>query len=167
GGDGPYTGVVYAVEPGIEQTTRALTVRARVGNPGNVLTPGAFAEVQLVLERVEDALVVPTASVVPGVDSAAVYVVREGKAVRRPVRTGIRTPDRVQVLGRVAVGDTVLTSGVDQVRPGQSVRVAGAGRGEGRESQAPGGVRRDSTSPDTSRRTAGRQVGTLQTPAPH
>ncbi len=131
GESGVYTGAVYAVEPGISQSTRALTVRARVGNAGDVLTPGAYAEVRLVLTEVPDALVVPTAALLPGVDSAAVFVVQGGKAVRRAVRTGIRTPDRVQVLGRVAPGDTVLTSGIDQVRPGQSIKVAGAGRGDG------------------------------------
>ena len=128
GEEGTFEGAVYAVEPGVDQTTRSLTVRARVGNAAGALTPGAFANVQLALERVEDALVAPPAAVVPGVDSAAVFVVAGGKASRRAVQTGIRTADRVQVTGPVAAGDTVLTSGVDQVRPGQAIRVAGAGR---------------------------------------
>jgi membrane fusion protein (multidrug efflux system) len=122
-----FRATVYAVEPSVSQATRAFTVRARTANPGG-LTPGTFAQVELVTDRAEDALVVPASAVVPGVDSAAVYVVVGGKAERRSVLTGIRTTDRVQVVGAVSEGDTVLTSGVDVVRPGQAVRTSAAAR---------------------------------------
>lgn len=121
-----FRATVYAVEQAVDQSTRAFTVRARTPNPGGVLIPGAFAEVELVLAEEPDALVVPASSVVPGVDSAAVFVVRGGEAQRRAVLTGIRASDRVQILGDVQAGDTVLTSGVDQVRPGQPIRIARA-----------------------------------------
>ena len=119
-----FRAVVYAVEPSVSQATRAFTVRARLANPGG-LQPGAFASVELVVNRAPEALAVPAQSVVPGVDSAAVFVVVGGVAERRSVVTGIRTADRVQVTGNVAAGDTVLTSGTDQVRPGQAVRTSG------------------------------------------
>ena len=122
-----FRATVYAVEPNVSQTTRAFTVRARTPNPGG-LVPGAFAQVELVTNRAENAVVVPASAVVPGVDSSAVFVVVDGKAVRRSVLTGIRTSDRVQVVGAVSQGDTVLTSGTDQVRPGQAVRTSPAPR---------------------------------------
>ncbi|HEX8297846.1 MAG TPA: efflux RND transporter periplasmic adaptor subunit [Rubricoccaceae bacterium] len=122
-----FRATVYAVEPNVSQTTRAFTVRARTPNPGG-LTPGAFAQVELVTERAEDAIVVPASAIVPGVDSSAVFVVVNGKAERRSVLTGIRTSDRVQVVGPVSRGDTVLTSGTDQIRPGQAVRTSPTAR---------------------------------------
>lgn len=122
-----FRATVYAVEPNVAEATRAFTVRAQTANPGG-LTPGAFAQVELVTERADDAVVVPASAVVPGVDSSAVFVVVGGTAERRSVRTGIRTSDRVQVVGDVSAGDTVLTSGTDQVRPGQAVRPTPAGR---------------------------------------
>jgi membrane fusion protein, multidrug efflux system len=121
-----FRATVYAVEQAVDAATRAFTVRARTPNPGGTLGPGAYAEVELVLDRVDDAFVVPAGAIVPGPDSSAVFVVERGIASRRPVATGIRTADRVQVIGAVAAGDTVLTSGVDQVRPGQPVRIARA-----------------------------------------
>ncbi len=124
GQDRTFRATVYAIERAVHASTRAFTVRARTPNPGGVLGPGAYAEVELVLDRVDDALIVPTGAIVPGVDSAAVFVVVDGQAERRPVALGIRAADRVQVIGGVAAGDTVLTSGVDQVRPGQPVRVS-------------------------------------------
>jgi membrane fusion protein (multidrug efflux system) len=122
GQEGTFRAAVYAVEGAVDPATRAFAVRARTANPGD-LTPGAFAQVELALDRVDDALVVPASAVVPGVDSAAVFVVEDGKAARRAVATGIRTADRVQVSGAVAPGEVVLTSGLEQVRPGQPVRV--------------------------------------------
>lgn len=127
GAEGLRTAVVYAIEPGVEAATRAVTVRARVANPGGALQPGAFAEVSLVLDRVEGALLVPTVALEAGADSASVFVLRGGTAERRPVRVGLRTADQVQVTGGLSAGDTVLTSGFDGLRPGAKVRVARAG----------------------------------------
>ena len=122
----PFTATIYATEPAVDPATRAFTVRARARNPGGVLQPGAFAEVELVLDAVEDALLIPTASVVTGADSTTVFVLQDGTAVPRAVETGVRTADRIQVTRGLSAGDVVLTSGLDEVRPGQPVRTGGA-----------------------------------------
>ena len=122
----PFVATVYATEPNVDPATRAFTVRARVRNPGNVLRPGAFAEVELVLDEVEGALLIPTAAVTTGADSTTVWVLRGGAAVPRSVTTGVRTADRVQVTSGLSASDVVLTSGLNQVRPGQAVRPGGA-----------------------------------------
>lgn len=126
GRDAPVLGTVYAIDPAVDANTRTFLVRARVGNPDGDLQPGAFAEVQLPVDRREGVKVVPAVAVVPGLDSAAVFVVKGGKARRVPVLTGLRTRDAVEVAGAVQPGDTVLTSGMDEVRPGQSVTLARA-----------------------------------------
>jgi membrane fusion protein (multidrug efflux system) len=128
GQDRTFRASVYAIEQAVESATRSYTVRARTDNSQGLLSPGSYAEVELVLARVDDALSVPAGAVVPGVDSAAVWLVRAGSAERRTVATGLRTADRVQVIGAVAAGDTVLTSSVDQVRPGQAVRAVVSGQ---------------------------------------
>ena len=122
----PFVATVYAIEPNVDPATRAFTVRARVRNPGNVLQPGAFAEVELVLDEVPDALLIPTAAVTTGADSTTVWVLQGGAAVPRSVTTGVRTADQVQITSGLSAGDVVLTSGLNQVRPGQAVRTGGA-----------------------------------------
>ena len=117
---------VYATEPNVDAATRAFTVRARVRNPGGVLVPGAFAQVALVLDEIPEALLVPTASLITGADSTTVFVVRDGTAVPRAVTTGVRTADRIQVTSGLTSDDVVLTSGLNQVRPGQAIRTGGA-----------------------------------------
>lgn len=135
----PVLGSVYAFEPAIYPGTRTFLVRARVGNAGDVLQPGAFAEVKATVGSRENALVVPTTALVPGLDSAAVFTVRSGKARRIAVLTGTRTRDRVEVIGQVAPGDTVLTSSFDELRPGASVSLA---RPDGESGGPSGGATR-------------------------
>ncbi|CAN5495397.1 hypothetical protein BH23BAC4_BH23BAC4_05860 [soil metagenome] len=98
-------------------------MRARAANPASRLTPGSFAEVALVFERVADAAMIPTVAVTAGADSNWVYTVRDGRAFRRGILTGVRTGDMIQVVEGLSVGDTVLTSGFDELRPGQPVRI--------------------------------------------
>lgn len=127
GQDAPFTATVYATEPAVDASTRSFTVRARVGNTGGTLKPGSFAEVGLVLATVADALLVPTVSVITGGDSTTVYLLKNGRAQPRAVQTGVRTADMVQITAGLAAGDTVLTSGFDEVRPGQPVRATFSG----------------------------------------
>ncbi len=117
---------VLASEPAVDPVTRAFTVRARVGNADDVLRPGAFANVQLVLGAVDDALLIPTASVITAADSNRVFVLSQGTAVSRVVTTGVRTADRIQITSGLSAGDVVLTSGLDEVREGQPVQAGGA-----------------------------------------
>ena len=129
GGDGPYVAEVYAAEPGVSAATRAFTVRARTRNDGARLQPGGFAEVELVFDTVDDALMVPASAVVPGAardgSGPSVWLAQGGLAVPREVTTGVRTADEVQITAGVAAGDVVLTSGFETVRPQLPIRTGG------------------------------------------
>jgi membrane fusion protein (multidrug efflux system) len=126
GSDRKYTGEVYAIDPRIDAGTRTVLLRAVSPNPDNRLLPGTFANVSFTLSRVADALLVPSAAVIPGLTEKNVFVVQEGRAVRRAVQTGIRTETSVQILEGLAPGDVVITSGVQQLRPGMSVQFSAA-----------------------------------------
>lgn len=115
-------GSIYAVEPRIDVTTRTVQIRAICPNPDGRLLPGAFANVEVVLAQVKDALLVPAVAVIPGVSEKNVFVVTDGKASRRTVETGTRTESMVQILTGLRAGDVVITSGLQQVRAGLAVQ---------------------------------------------
>ena len=100
-------------------------MRARCPNPDRALVPGAFADVRLVVERIADAITVPAIAVVPELGGRKVFVLVEGRAEARPVVTGIRTEDRVQVVSGLEVGELVITTAVQQLRPGLEVEAEG------------------------------------------
>lgn len=115
--------IVYAFEPAVDVQTRALKVRALCHNTHNALLPGAFAKVLVPMQRIEDALMVPSQAIIPDVRGQKVMVTRRGKAALLPVEVGLRNDSTVQVTKGLQVGDTVLTSGMMQLRPDMEVHV--------------------------------------------
>ena len=128
GAEGAFRGEVYAVEPRVDVGTRTLQIRARVPNPDGQLLPGAFADLELIVAEIEDALPVPAIAVISELGGKRVWVIENGRAVPRTVETGIRTEEVVQITDGLAPGDTVLTSGLQTVRAGQPVQVQDATR---------------------------------------
>lgn len=123
GVDSTFTGEVYAIEPRISRDTRSISIRARSENSGRLLFPGAFANITLVLDEIDDALMLPTISVVPELNSQKIYMIKNGVVEEVRVQTGLRTSDNVQIISGVAPGDTVLTTGILQANPGTEVEI--------------------------------------------
>lgn len=117
------TADVYAMEPRINTETRTLTLRALSENKDRKLLPGMFVRINLVLDVNENAIMIPAQAMIPEMEGYKVYVVEEGKAVEKSVRTGVRTADRVEVIDGLQQGDSVLTTGILQVKAGTPVRV--------------------------------------------
>ncbi|KAF0199706.1 MAG: RND family efflux transporter MFP subunit [Bacteroidetes bacterium] len=111
--------VISAIEPQINPATRNLRVRARLS--GGMISPGAF--VKIFLNEKVSGIVVPTNAIIPDALSSQVVLVKGGKAVFQNVETGIRNSDMVEITGGLAVGDTVIVSGVLYVRPNGDVRI--------------------------------------------
>ena len=123
-----FVGEVTAVEPQIDTSTRNLTVRARVANPGDELLPGVFASVTLQQGAPKQYITLPNAAVVYNPYGDTVYLVKdEGKgpdgkprlvAEQRFITTGPQRGDQVAVLKGLKPGDTVVTSGQLKLRNG-------------------------------------------------
>jgi membrane fusion protein, multidrug efflux system len=141
GGDQQAKGEIYAYDPRIDVTTRTLLIRALCPNPELRLLPGAFANVEIVLDQLNDALLVPAVAVVPGLSEKNVFVIDDGKAVRRAVEIGMRTESMVQILSGLKAGDTVITSGLQQMRSGLPVRAMTANGDENSAAPQPKPVR--------------------------
>ncbi|MDX1672172.1 MAG: efflux RND transporter periplasmic adaptor subunit, partial [Balneolaceae bacterium] len=118
-----FEGRIYAIEPRIDSQTRTLQLRAYSNNDEGLLIPGAFADLELILQNIEDALMIPSISLVPELQGQKVFLYRSGSVVEQPVETGIRTEERVQITEGLSPGDTVLTTGLLQVRPGMGVEI--------------------------------------------
>jgi membrane fusion protein (multidrug efflux system) len=123
GVDSTFAGDVYAIEPRISRDTRSISIRARSDNSDGLLFPGAFANITLVLNEIDDALMLPTISVIPELNSQKIFVIKNGMVSEVRVRTGLRTSEKVQIIEGIAPGDTVLTTGLLQAIPGTEVDI--------------------------------------------
>jgi membrane fusion protein (multidrug efflux system) len=121
--DQSFEGAIYAIEPGVDEETRTVLLRARLPNKGNKLRPGLFARVSLVLERRDNALVAPEQAIVPVGQQTFVYRVIDSKAVMTPVKLGLRRPGQVEILEGLNAGDVVVTDGQLKIRDGAAVKV--------------------------------------------
>lgn len=119
-----FSGKVFAIEPKIDPETRTLLLRALCDNKAEKIFPGAYVQIELQLKQTPNALMVPTQAVVPVLKGQIIYVKKSGAATSVSVQTGIRTASSVQILSGLAAGDTVITTGLMQMRPGLRVDVA-------------------------------------------
>lgn len=118
-----FTGEVYAIEPQIDPVTRTLLVRALSPNKDRKLIPGQFVRITLTLDNKQNAIMVPTMSIIPDADEHLVFLVRDGKAVSQKVNIGFRGAQDVEVISGLSAGDSVIVAGIQQVRDQSAVRV--------------------------------------------
>lgn len=117
-----YSGKVYVVNPGINQDTRTLTVRALSTNDGS-LRPGSFANISIDLGTDSAALLIPTQALIPVLKGQQVYVARHDTAFNIPVQIGIRNDTAIQITSGIHAGDTVITSGILYLKPKMKVQL--------------------------------------------
>ncbi|HTP13965.1 MAG TPA: efflux RND transporter periplasmic adaptor subunit [Bacteroidota bacterium] len=118
-----FTGRIYAIEPRIDPQTRTLQLRAVCENRSGAMMPGAYVHIRLQLEETRNALVVPTQAVIPILKGQTVLIKRNGVVAAVNVKTGMRTSTDIQITDGLAEGDTVITTGILQLRPGMTVNV--------------------------------------------
>ncbi len=119
-----FTGVVDAVDSRIEQTSRAFKVRARLPNDERTLPAGMFMRLSLSLGERDVVAVTDEAILVQGGETF-VFVVENGKAVRRRVTTGIRRDNLIEITTGIEDGEAVIARGIQSVRDGSPVEVLG------------------------------------------
>jgi membrane fusion protein, multidrug efflux system len=119
----PYEGRCFFIDNTVDQTTSTFLVKAQIPNPGGKLLPGEYVKVRMVVERLENAVVVPAPSVVESDAGTIVHVVdAQGKvAVRRVVAGQAYEGLRVITKG-LDPGASVIVDGLQMIRPGLSVK---------------------------------------------
>lgn len=117
------------VDPVVQLPGRTILVKARAPNDRRLLQAGMFIEARLVTAVRPKAVVVPEDAIVPLQGAAFVWVVAEGKAVRRQVGIGVRTPGFVEIASGVDAGEQVVVGGQERLFPGAPVMARVVERG--------------------------------------
>ena len=119
-----FAATIIATETSIEANTRSLRVLAVVRGKDAALVPGAFAKVQLLMGKDNEAMVIPSHAVVPQARNKRVIVYKGGTAQFQIINTGIRDSTFVEVIDGLNVGDTVITTGLLAIRPESKVTIS-------------------------------------------
>lgn len=107
GSDRAYTGVVKRLSPALLEQNRILIVEAEVSHDGS-LKPGSFARAEIVTNDRDAAVTVSPRAIVTFAGIDKVLLIRDGKALERPVTLGRRTAEWVEIIKGVQVGDQVI-----------------------------------------------------------
>jgi membrane fusion protein, multidrug efflux system len=107
---------VYAVDPKIDVDTRTIVLRALYPNAQEELKSGRYAFITLVMSQIENAVSIPTEALIPEMEGEKVFIIKSGKATAVKVQTGLRTEARIQITDGLHFGDTLLTTGILQLR---------------------------------------------------
>jgi membrane fusion protein, multidrug efflux system len=120
----PYTGRVYAISPTVDPKTGSLVVEARFPNPDGLLRPGGFARVRVIVERRQNAVLVPQTAIVKSQGVDTVYVVdSKSVAALRTVTLGPQYQQSFIVQSGLNAGERVVVTGTQKVRPGEKVAI--------------------------------------------
>jgi len=118
-----FSGTVDFVDPRVQLPGRTITVKALVPNPQRVLQAGMFIEARLATEVRPNAVVIPEDAITQIQGGAFIWIVVDGKAARRRVELGVRTPGYVEVQSGLEAGELVVVGGLDRLVDGATVQV--------------------------------------------
>ncbi|MFI5336007.1 MAG: MdtA/MuxA family multidrug efflux RND transporter periplasmic adaptor subunit, partial [Opitutales bacterium] len=141
------TGKLATVDNQIDPTTGTVKLRAEFDNADETLFPNQFVNVQMVVEELKGATVVPTAGVQRGTAGTYVYVVSPEKTVSvRVVETGPSEKGQIVITRGLTPGEVVVVDGVDKLREGSAVELVSrdngapaAAKGHGAGNRQPNG----------------------------
>jgi membrane fusion protein, multidrug efflux system len=120
-GQKEFTARVDFVDPIVQLPGRTITVKAAVPNPRRELQSGMFIEARLATATRPSAVVIPEDAIIPLQGSNFVWVVQRGKATRRQVELGVRTPGFVEAKSGVEAADQVVVGGQERLGEGAPV----------------------------------------------
>jgi membrane fusion protein, multidrug efflux system len=116
------TGALMTLDNQIDPTTGTLKLKAQFPNEDDSLFPNQFVNIQLLVDVLHDATIVPTSAIQRGAPGTFVYLLNADNTVSvRPVELGPSREDRVAVKSGLAPGDRVVVDGADKLREGAKV----------------------------------------------
>ncbi|MFM8799277.1 MAG: efflux RND transporter periplasmic adaptor subunit [Tagaea sp.] len=117
-----FQGAVTAIDTRVDPATRAVRLNATFDNADGALKPGMFLNIGLAVATRENALIVPEDALVAEGARQFVFVVADGRSLRREVKLGLRQQGVVEIAEGVAAADQIIVRGLQRVRHNGPVR---------------------------------------------
>lgn len=118
-----YNASVYAVDSKTDIVTRTVLLRAIYPNKNEELKTGRSASITLRLSQIDNTISIPTEALIPEMEGERVFIYKSGKASSVIVTTGLRTEAAIQIKDGLKFGDTLLTTGILQLRQSLPVQL--------------------------------------------
>ena len=118
-------GTLFALSNQMTTSTGTVTLRASFPNKNEALFPNEFVNVQLLVDTLTGAVLVPTPAVLTGAPGSYVYLVNKNDTVSvHKVTLGPTDGTNTVVTSGLTAGDTVVTQGTDRLSDGAHIKIA-------------------------------------------
>jgi len=118
-----FYGVVNLISPTLNNLTRTASTEITIPNLNHLLKPGMFAEVELIIGKAEELILIPRYTLITEAGKKKVYVVKAGKAEERWVDVGFSEGGFAQIKNGLNLRDSLVILGQSQLQNGDKVRI--------------------------------------------
>ena len=118
-----FLGEVVRIAPLVDLATRTSEAEIKLSNRKHRLKPGMFARVNLMLEKKEDALIVPIKAVLSKNSGNFVFIVNNDTAYKKEVKIGIYQRDSVEIVEGLKETDLVIIEGNYGLKHGAKIEI--------------------------------------------
>ena len=118
-----YSGVIKNIDQRIDEKTRTVRAYAIIENTNQQLRPGLLMNIDIILEEVEGAILVPEEAILSSEDYRYVFIVSDDKAVLTKVNLGISNNGLTEVVSGLNPNDTVITMGHEKLKDGSKIKI--------------------------------------------
>jgi membrane fusion protein (multidrug efflux system) len=121
--DEKFSGRVTLISPTISPTTRTASVEITIPNRDHRLKPGMFAQVDVIISKKDDAILIPAYAVIEQSELRKVMTVVDGKANSRLIELGADQGELVEIRSGLRQGDSLIVAGHHRISSGDSIRI--------------------------------------------
>ena len=121
--DGNFKGVITRVIPAVDNQSRSFKVKVAMPNQGEQLKSGMFAQISLITYENPQALLVPREAVLKRDGKTVVFVMNNGRAEMKEVKTGVYDNKNYEIVSGLAAGEILIIEGQHVLNDGDAVRV--------------------------------------------
>ena len=118
------TGIIIQISKSADMQSRSFDIKVLFPNTSDLwFKPGMFCRVNVELQKHSNVLIVPNMALINSQNSTVLYVVENGKASMRNVKTGITDGRSTEILEGIKEGETVVTLGINNLKNGSIVHI--------------------------------------------
>lgn len=118
-----FPGRVERISPIVDANTGTFKVTVEIPNEDGALKPGMFSRVQILYDTHPNATVINRQAIMTEDNRTAVFVVKDQKAIKRYIETGLSMSDHVEVTSGLKLGETVVVSGQSNLKHDSPVTI--------------------------------------------
>ena len=118
-----YTGEITNLDQRVDTDTRTLKSYALIKNDSGILRPGILMNIDIILDEINDAILIPEKSILTSKDYSYVFVVEKDTAKLRKIITGVSNDGSTQILEGIQLNDLVITLGHEKLKDGSKIKI--------------------------------------------